>query len=310
MNDLFKDLTIRPPTVEDGHITIDLMIARDIADYGEADSILEDLLHDWTQINLEQDAWLVFNSDDNLVGYAAVYKDNTDIMFDFYAHPTLGSETLTNDLVAQCEARSRALLAESQEAQSRTAKTIISQVNQVGVELLKEMGFEPKKFYFRMKIELDSLPTSPEWPEDCTIRTIVPKEDDEMVYDFIQTAFAQPGRTPPPFDQWRDFMMRPDHFENDLWFLLFHKEELIGAALCFDYEGYGWVRQLGVAPSWRRQGLGANLLQYVFRVFFQKGHKRVELVVDSSRPTAQSVYENVGMKCVQQYNEYHKVLSR
>lgn len=96
---------------------------------------------------------------------------------------------------------------------------------------------------------------------------------------------------------------------SDLWFLLFDREELIGAALCYDYTEFGWVRQLAVAPSWRRQGVGSALLQHAFRIFIQRGHKKVALGVDSARPRAQSLYENVGMKCVRRYDEYHKALS-
>ena len=93
-----------------------------------------------------------------------------------------------------------------------------------------------------------------------------------------------------------------------IWFLLFDGEDLIGVALCYDYADYGWVRQLGVAPSRRRQGLGSALLQYAFRVFFERGHRKVALGVDSERPTAQALYENVGMECVRRYDEYQKPL--
>ncbi len=163
-----------------------------------------------------------------------------------------------------------------------------------------------------MQIELDkidTLPPSPVWPADCTLRTIVSKQDDQMVYDFIQVTFDRLGRTPPSFERWRDYMMRPDHFESDLWFLLFHREELIGAALCYDYADFGWVRQLGVVPLWRRQGVGSALLQHTFHIFLQRGHKKVALGVDSERPKAQSLYENVGMECVRRYDEYYKALS-
>jgi hypothetical protein len=79
------------------------------------------------------------------------------------------------------------------------------------------------------------LAPAPVWPEGCTLRPIVAKQDDQMVNDFIQAAFDRPWRVSPSFESWRDYMMRPDHFKSDLWFLLFDGEELIGAALCYDY---------------------------------------------------------------------------
>ena len=90
--------------------------------------------------------------------------------------------------------------------------------------------------------------------------------------------------------------------------MLFHQEELIGAALCYDYEDYGWVRQLGVSTAWRGQGLGSSLLRHVFRIFFQRGRRTVALGVDSKNPKAYSLYEKVGMACVRRYDEYQTPL--
>ena len=84
MNKLFQDLTVHHPTVNDAQVTLDLMITCDIAEYGEPDSSLDDLLHDWRGINLDHDAWLLFTPDNKLIGYAAVFKDNADFAFDFY----------------------------------------------------------------------------------------------------------------------------------------------------------------------------------------------------------------------------------
>jgi ribosomal protein S18 acetylase RimI-like enzyme len=103
-------------------------------------------------------------------------------------------------------------------------------------------------------------------------------------------------------------MMRPDHFSPELWFLAYHREALVGAALCFDYPQYGWVRQLGIVQTWRRKGLGSALLQNAFQVFYQRGHKQVALGVSSENPDAYSFYEKIGMRRVRQYDEYQKNL--
>jgi len=300
---------MRRPTVDDGQTTVDLMIACDIAEYGEPDSDIEDLLYDWTSLNLEQDAWLVFAPDNKLVGYAAIYENGNNFPFDFNVHPTYIGGELRSYLLAQCEARAIAQLTEGGKTKQGNISTIISQINKKGRQALEHAGFEPRKYHFRMQIESASLPPVPTWPEGCTLRTIIADQDDQLIYDFIQAAFAQPERTPPSFESWRSYMMRPDHFEKDLWFLLFHEEELIGAALCYDYSEFGWVRQLGVAPSWRGQGVGSALLQHTFHIFFQKGHQKVALGVDSTRPQAQSLYKNAGMSCVRRFDEYHKTLN-
>ncbi|MBG7609742.1 MAG: GNAT family N-acetyltransferase [Anaerolineae bacterium] len=308
MRKRFENLTMRHPSVDDAPATLDLMIACDIAEYGEPDSSLEDLLHDWSLVELNQDAWLILTLDRQLIGYGAVFTDDDAYSFDFYTYPDYEDGKLQADLLAQCEARIYDDLAVDQGKGEGKTTSIISQVNTANRHVLERAGYLPQKYYFRMQIDLEDMPTSAVWPADCALRPMVAKQDDAIVYNFIQAAFDQPGRTAPTFERWRDFMMRPDHFERDLWFLLFHQQELIGAALCYDYEEFGWVRQLGVAPKWRRKGVGSSLLQHSFQVFFQQGHKSIALAVDSERPKAQSLYENVGMTCVRRHDEYTKIM--
>ena len=100
--------------------------------------------------------------------------------------------------------------------------------------------------------------------------------------------------------------MREDHFIPDLWFLLFADNEIIGAALCYDYEEFGWVRQLAVSQNWRMRGLGAALLQHSFHCLYSRGHHRVVLGVEAENLDALRFYEQVGMHRVRQYNEYIK----
>jgi len=80
--------------------------------------------------------------------------------------------------------------------------------------------------------------------------------------------------------------------------------------LCFEYPGQGWVRQLGVAESWRRKGLGTALLLHAFGEFRKRGISEVGLTVDSHNPRAYAFYQRVGMKRIRQYDEYEKLLKR
>ena len=86
-------------------------------------------------------------------------------------------------------------------------------------------------------------------------------------------------------------MMRPDTFAADLWFLGIAGEQVVGACLCLEYPGQGWVRQLGVAETSRRKGLGTALLLHAFGEF-----------------RAFTFYQRVGMKRIRQYDEYEKPL--
>ena len=156
-----------------------------------------------------------------------------------------------------------------------------------------------------MQIDLEEPPPVPDWPDGCRLRPFVPGQDDRRVYEFVMEAFRWPGYVPPSFEDWRERMLDTESFRADLWFLLVAEgDELVGTALCVDYEFYGWVRNLAVAEAWRGRGIGAALLQHVFGEFYRRGQPKIGLGVDGKNPDAYRFYERVGMRQVRQFVEY------
>ena len=312
MNKLSQNFIIHPPGRNDAQAALDLLVACDIAEYGEADTELEEVLHDWEKLDLERDAWLVFSVDNTLVGYAAVFNEAAGFKFDFYTHPAYNLGDLKARLLGRCEARAGEHLNEVGSG-GATARIIIPHVNLADRQAAEAAGFKAGKYHLRMQIDLAAPPPAAVWPAGGALRAVVPGQDDRLVYDFIYKVFDWRATPPPTFDWWRDFMMRPDHFKPELWYLLFQGETLIGAALCYDYPDLGWVRQLGVEPSRRRQGIGSALLHHVFGVFYRRGGfvslsrtSRVGLGVEANNLKAIAFYEKIGMRRVRQYDEYYK----
>jgi mycothiol synthase len=297
-----NNLTMKQPTMADAEDVLALMTRSDIAEYGEPDSDLEDLTFDWGRIDLAADAWLAFGDDGKLVGYAAVLPWGDDLRLDFYGQPDWPDDTLGRHLLTRCLARAREIAAGRPDG--LTARTFVAHSNQPHLDIARQAGFEPGRYIFQMAIDLDHQPLAPEWPPGVSVRTIVPGRDDRPLHQLIQEAFHQPGRTPQPLDSWRDFMMRPDIFDPDLWFLALEGSDIVGACLAFAYPTVGWVRQLAVAETWRRRGLGKALLRTAFNAFYARGFKDVGLTVESKRPDAQVFYKTVGMRQVRQYDEY------
>lgn len=305
---LFKDLTVRHPRLEDAAAVHALLTAREIADHGEPDESLNDVVAEWRDIKLEEDAWLVY-AQEKLVGYAAVSEENEGYLLTWYTHPEYSRVGLDAELLAQGERRAREKFSESNNRGKARLRMFIAEVNDGGKEAAEAAGYQPNKFYFRMQIDSQVEPPKSKWPEGSTLRTIQAGQDDQKVYDFIYTEFDWEGRRSNlTFYAWRDFMMRADHFVPELWFLLEHEGEIIAAALCFDYPENGWVRQLAVKKSLRRKGIGAQMLKHVFGVFYARGQARVSLVVDSGNQEARNFYENAGMYLERQHIEYDKTI--
>jgi len=300
------NFTFRSPSLDDAKQTLDLMIRCDIHESGEADSEMEDLVSDWKELDLNQDAWLVFTSDNNLIGYASVNPWGLDLKYDIYVEPTLEDTELVRELLSRCEARGTELATGDKEME--TAKCYSVSVNQALGNALTDTGFEIKKYVYNMQAEFDTSPPPIQLPAGISIRNPIPGKDEQKIYKVIQSAFERPGRTASSFDDWKGFMLRPEIFRPELWFLAMQGEEMVGACLAYEYSesDQGWVRQLGVLESHRRTGLGSALLGHAFIEFYKRGFKKVGLAVESDNQRAIHFYENVGMKQIRRFDEYAK----
>ncbi len=309
LTDLVTCLALLPEGLSTRHLTLDdasavlaLLIACDIAEYGEPDSDLESLLDDWRPLDLARDAWLIQDPSGRVLGYLAVFAREPGYGVDMYVHPEHSGAGLQAFLLARCEERTRERLSSGTSAPLRV---IVPSVAQAEQEVLLSSGYSVEKYYFRMQIDLEEPPPVAAWPDGCRLRLFVPGQDDRRVYEFVMEAFRWPGYIPPSFEDWRGRMLETETFRADLWFLLVAEgDELVGTALCVDYELYGWVRNLAVAETWRGRGIGAALLQHVFGEFYGRGQQRIGLGVDGKNPDAYRFYERVGMRQVRQFVEY------
>lgn len=290
--------SFRSPVMDYAQRVLDLQVRGDIAEYGESDSDMTDLLHEWEEMDLAQDAWLACDAAGNLAGYAAVVPWGPGLRYMVHVDPPVGDPELGGALLARCMARGRAL------APGKTALAYIAHVNARDRETLLQAGFQTTRYHFQMRIRLDGALEAPAWPAGITVRTAAVGQDEPAVYALIEAAFTRPGRAPQSFEDWQAAMLRADIFDPTLWFLAFAGEELAGACLCYHYPDGGWVRQLGVADNWRRQGLGGALLLHAFHEFKRRGAGNVGLGVAGDNPNACALYEKIGMRRARQYDEY------
>ena len=300
------ELILRPPRPEEAEKVLDLMIRGDISEYGEPDSDLDDILRDWEGIDLERDAWLAQSAQGELAGYAAVTPFGANLRYHIHVDPAKKCDSLLTALLEQCERRGSEIARKRGGESPVRAIIYISHADQQLTDLLQRSGYQVSKYVFNMQADLTGEVEAVAWPQGIAVRSIQPGKDDRQVYDLIQAAFARPGRTPPTFEKWKSFMMRPESFIPEIWFLAEAGGQLVGACLCFEYadSGVGWVRQLGVAAEWRRRGLGAGLLRHAFIEFKRGGFTKAALAVESDNPNAISFYLGAGMKQTRWYDEY------
>jgi ribosomal protein S18 acetylase RimI-like enzyme len=300
---------LRRPVEADQQSVLDLMIRCDIRDVGQPDSELEDLQYDWGQIDLDQDVWLAFNHDGVLRGYGAILPWSCGKRLAIYDDPGTENDELFLSLLVLCEGRAASLLRETADPEKKNVVTHVSDSVDYQKKVLEDAGYRIHRFIYNMHIDIENELPEPQWPEGVEIRNAKTGIDDRHIHAVIQDAFRKPNHPDQPFDEWKEFMMRADLYQSDLWFLALNGEEVVGTCLCFPYEDLGWVRQLAVAESFRKRGLGTALLQHSFRAFKQRGFRKVGLAVESSNENAYRLYERAGMYKAIHLDEYQKTLN-
>jgi ribosomal protein S18 acetylase RimI-like enzyme len=179
--------------------------------------------------------------------------------------------------------------------------------------LLLAHGYRPIRHSFRMRIDLDSAPPEPVWPEGIRVATFEPG-DERAVHAADAEAFEDHWDfTGFPYEEFEHFMLRAHDFDPTLWLVARDGDEVAGVSLCRPSlpgrPGVGWVRSLAVRRPWRRRGLGLALLLASFGAFWRRGTRVVGLGVDGENTTgAVRLYEKAGMHVEHRLDQYERRL--
>jgi len=298
---------IRPPTEEDAEAVAELVVAFDVEEYGAPDFELDDLLADWGSpgLDLERDAWLAEEADGALAAYAALhFNDNAEV----YVRAASRGLGIGNALRQRVEARA---LERTPAGERVLVGQALSSVNEAGRALLLRAGYADVRTYWRLVRPLDDdiPPATP--PAGVTIRPFEPERDAHETHRVIGAAFEDNIRRRPfeSFEEWEAHEINRKAYDPSLWFVAEAEGRIVGAIVCPDYEGEGWIRQLGVARDWRGRGIGTALLLTAFAEFKRRGRRDSSLVVDSwNRTGAKRVYERLGMRPERTHSRFEKEL--
>jgi mycothiol synthase len=189
---------------------------------------------------------------------------------------------------------------ETARSRGRTLARAMAEVGSPVVAHLERRGYEPIRFSFRMRIELDEAPPAPVWPNGIRVSSLRPGEE-RVAYEVSQESFADHWEfTRTSWDEWSHYMI-DETLDPDVWLLAREGDEVAGICLCrreaIGRPDVGFVRILGVRRPWRRRGLGRALLLEAFARLRERGAEAVELGVDGENTTgAVRLYESVGMR--------------
>jgi mycothiol synthase len=244
---------------------------------------------------------VVVDEDDRVAGYFDVWPEGETVDVDMAA-PGLWDETLDH-----AETRAQALGA-------KRVRMFVAAGGDVA-DRIATRGYRPIRASWTMEIELGvEAPREPVIPDGIELRAYRHPQDERVVYEALQDAFADHwGFHPQPIESWREFNVKVTNFDPDLWLVAWAGGDVAGASVNYPERsgdpGYGWIGGLGVRRPWRRLGVGEALLRRSFAALHARGLRSVRLGVDAENPTgATRLYERVGMQVLRQSNTWERAI--
>jgi mycothiol synthase len=299
------ELVVRRPTPDDLDAVVELGNAFERV-FAEVEGFTPaELADDWKRFDLQRNAWLVEAADGRLAGYATLEKQGeARFQSDGYVHPELRGLGVGGLLVDMAEERAHELGAIS-------VQNVIVTSDEAAAAVLEARGYRRVRLFYRMAIELGDEPLETEWPDGIRVEAFVERHA-RAYHEAIEEAWQDHwNHTPRSFEFFRERLLEGPTYDPELWRLAWAGDEIAGGTICEpQHNGMGWVRSLMVRRPWRRHGLGMALLNDAFRLFYERGERRVGLGVDAESPTgATRLYERAGMQVAETNSVYEKALT-
>jgi len=295
-------MQLRPPAAHDASAVLDVILAREQADRGRAESTLADLQEEWSLggFQLAADAVVCEQAGGEVVGYAAVLRSHSVAL----VAPTYEGKGVGGALLSWIEARECAL--------GRTHhRQGVASTNKRGEHLLLSHGYRHERSYLRMVRKLDDAPSETPHPH-VSLRELDTACDVLPVYALDADSFADsPDYIPMSFAAFCDEHLHTHDLAPELSAVAEHEGELIGFLLTRRRREQlvGFIDVLAVSPRHQRRGIGTALLERAFARFHRAGLSQAQLGVASSNPLAMALYERLGMRPVYSIDAFERPVS-
>lgn len=292
-----------PVAAADAAAVAEVVVALESLLYGQSGFSRADLEDEWSDLDLERDARVVRDGE-RIVGYGAGRERGDLWRAEGYVHPDALGRGIGRLIATGLE----------EGAVRRGAGRIqngVYEPDTAARRLLESLDYSAVRVFREMRIELKEPPAVSEWPDGLEIVSFDPERDALEFHAAHQEAFADAwGHTPADFESWSKENLGSERFVPTLWCVVRAGHEIAAGTICAgDTYGGGFVHALFTRRQWRKQGVGAALLDDAFRRFWVRGERSVGLGVDAESPTgAFRLYKRAGMAPVLGWVVYEKQL--
>lgn len=153
------------------------------------------------------------------------------------------------------------------------------------------MGLHAAPIRLRKFLAFADAVAPPAFPDGVHAVPFIPLVHARAAYALLAATHPERGEG---FDRWWEALSGDAEFDPGSFFIAVDTAgRIAGIAICWRVP---FVKDLAVAPAWRRRGVGAALMRHAFAWFAQRGHHAVDLKVDSDNPwNARALYGRLGM---------------
>jgi len=319
------DWAARPATFDDLEPAVDMFNARSRKFYGKNQSTPEEMLGWWKspRFDLARDTRVVLDEQGRMIGWAHVGDPGepyVSIGCGVITHPSVEeNHALWDRLMAWALER-----AEEYVPLAPSGALVVVGENAMEGDVARRSaaeraGFQVVRVGNFMRIDLESNPPEPRWPDGISVRTACIENDLRAIVAADVEAFRDHwGHVERPFEDefegWQDYVRgKGAALDPTLWFLAVEGAEIVGFSVCSgniaDDTTRGYVDGLCVRPAWRKRGIALALLRHSFGELYRRGKTAVELDMDSENLTgALRLYERAGMRVIRRTLSYELVL--
>ncbi len=157
-----------------------------------------------------------------------------------------------------------------------------------------------ERLVIRMRRSLAGPVPEPVWPAGIRPVSFEPDRHAEKIHALLVEAYSRGGGYVEPFAIWWPSLWDDSEYDPALVFVAADEQDrIVGVAQCWTGT---FVKDLAVAPSMRRHGLGSALLHHAACVFRDRGAAGLELKVQADNPSgALRLYRSLAFEEVEAY---------
>lgn len=320
-----QEYTWRPVRREDSHPLNALLLAAEAQDRRGWVDTLEDRERDLTdpESNPETDSLAVFTPEGQLVAFGWIFtpppSDTESISFlDGNVHPDFRQRGLGTAIVKWLVQRGGEIQNSISGPPAHYLRVTFPDYLNSNGNLFAKQGFQPIRYYYRMRRDLSQPIPEYKVPESLHLQTWNPELNADALKADNEAFEDHWGHIPLDEEHWNTWFLQHEDFRPELSFMVTDGQEIAGLSInkvrtaenAVTGIQEGWIQSLAVRRPWRRQGIASALLCASMQVFKSAGLDFAGLTVDTDNLTgALRIYERLGFSVVTRFISVSKTIS-